>query len=495
MKVVFINPPFKSEYGRFSREQRSPAITKSGCLYYPLWLMYAAALAEKRGHDVEFLDASAKRMDSAKALDWLAQHKLPANVLFVLDTSTPSIHSDVEFAARLKAAYPKSFVVLVGTHPSAKPEETLRMNAAVDAVALREFDHVICDLAAALEKGAALDGVRGLAWIESGEFRRTEDMPYLETSDLDEIPYAAEFLKKRKDRGEMSERDYFFPAAHFPSIQIFTGRGCPARCFFCVYPQVMHGHKFRCRSAENVIGEFQYIVDNFPDVKEIVIEDDTFTIDEKRVRAICDGLIARKIHKRIKWLCNARVTLTFETMKAMKRAGCRLLIPGIESANQQILKNIHKGTTEEQILNYVRNARKAGLLIHACYMVGNKGETRSTMQETLDLALKLNTDTAQFFPLIPYPGTEAYDWAKDNGYIVSDYRQYCKEDGVHNTVLNLPDLSSEEMVRFCNDARKKYYLRPRYIMHRMAVALVHPSDLVRVFKAFGTFKKHLFGSK
>lgn len=495
MKVVFINPPFKSEYGRFSREQRSPAITKSGCLYYPLWLMYAAALTEKKGNEVALLDAPARRMDFAAALAWVEEHVKTDKVLFVLDTSTPSICSDVDFGSQLKDRYPQSFVLLVGTHPSAKPEETLRLSEKVDAVALREFDAIVVELAATLEKGGALDSVRGLAWMQDGAFRRTEDMPYLETEQLDEIPYAAEFLKRQKEKGEMSEKDYFFPAAHFPSIQIFTGRGCPARCFFCVYPQVMHGHKFRCRSAANVIGEFQYIVDNFPDVKEIVIEDDTFTIDEKRVRAICEGLIARKIHKRIKWLCNARVTLTLETMKAMKKAGCRLLIPGIESANQQILKNIHKGTTEEQILNYVRNARKAGLLIHACYMVGNKGETRSTMQETLDLALKLNTDTAQFFPLIPYPGTEAYDWAKDNGYIVSDYRQYCKEDGVHNTVLNLPGLSSEEMVRFCNDARKRYYLRPRYIMHRLAVALIHPSDLVRVFKAFGTFKKHLFGSK
>ena len=125
-------------------------------------------------------------------------------------------------------------------------------------------------------------------------------------------------------------------------------------------------------------------------------------------------------------------------------------------------------------------------------MVGNQGETKETMQQTLDLALKLNTDTAQFFPLIPYPGTEAYDWAKANGFIVENYEDYVLEDGSHNTVLSMPDLSSQEMVEFCNNARRKYYLRPSYILHRIWTGLKDPSDLKRSVKAFGRLKKYLF---
>ena len=132
------------------------------------------------------------------------------------------------------------------------------------------------------------------------------------------------------------------------------------------------------------------------------------------------------------------------------------------------------------------------MLIHACYMVGNCGETKETMNETLKLALKLNTDTAQFFPLIPYPGTEAYTWAKSNGYIELDYAKYCLADGTHNTVLSLPGLSSQDMVDFCNEARKKYYLRFSYILHRLRVGLAKPSDLKRSIKAFGKLKHYLF---
>ena len=199
------------------------------------------------------------------------------------------------------------------------------------------------------------------------------------------------------------------------------------------------------------------------------------------------------MQKRFKWLCNARVnTLDLETMKLMKRAGCRLVIPGIESGNQTILNNIKKGTNLKQVEEYIKNTKKAGLLVHACYMVGNQGETKETMQDTLHLALKLNTDTAQFFPLIPYPGTEAYDWAKSNNYIQDGYDHYCKEDGTHNCVISLPGITAQELVDFCDYARKKYYLRPRYIFYRLKQGIKDPEDLKRSLKAFGRLKSYLF---
>ena len=158
---------------------------------------------------------------------------------------------------------------------------------------------------------------------------------------------------------------------------------------------------------------------------------------------------------------------------------------------KQILNNIKKGTKIEQYEPYIRNAKKAGLLVHACYMVGNKGETKETMQDTLNLALRLNTDTAQFFPLMPYPGTEAYEWAKANGYIEGSYSNYNKEDGNHNTVLNMPNLSAEDMTAFCDYARKKYYLRVKYICHRIWIGIHDIEDLKRSIKAFSRIKKYL----
>lgn len=487
MKIFFINPPFKTEYGRFSRESRSPAIGRSGVLYYPLWLIYAAAVVENEGYRVEFLDAPAKRMNEENSLKYINEHG-EGTKLFVLDTSTPSIYSDVNFGRLLKEKYPDAFILMVGTHPSALPYDTLKICEKIDGVAKKEYDYIVRDLAAAILNENDFSEVKGLTYRIGDKLIDNENADYI--TELDEIPFASKFIKEH-----LCEKDYFFAAAEYPSIQIFTGRGCPARCNFCVYPQTLHGHDYRVRSADNVVREFKYIDKNFPNVKEVVIEDDTFTINKQRVTEICSLLIENGLNKRFKWLCNARTNLDLETMKLMKKAGCRLIIPGIESANQEILNNIKKGITLDQISAYISNAKKAGLLVHACYMVGNKGETNDTMHKTLKLALKLKTDTAQFYPLIPYPGTEAFEWAKNNSYINGRFDEYCKEDGTLNCVLDLPEVSSEEMVEFCAYARKKYYIRPWYIVHRLWVGIRNFDDLKRSLKAFSNFKKYLFSNK
>lgn len=483
MKITFINPPFKTEYGKFTRESRSPCITHSGAVYYPLWLIYAAAVCEKAGYEVDFIDAPAECLDRERVLQMLRDGG--ASALYVFDTSTPSIYSDIAFAAEVKDMYPDSFTLLVGTHPSAVVEETMERDSRIDGVARREYDYIVRDLAAAIDSGAPLTQVDGLSFRDGEQVIHNPDAAPI--TDLDQIPFATEFINRR-----LKVRNYVFAAAAFPSVQLFTGRGCPARCSFCVYPQTMHGHAYRLRSPENVVDEFEYVVNNMKDVREIVVEDDTFTANKQRTVTICNLLIERGLNKKIRWLCNARVNLDLETMRLMKRAGCHLIIPGIESVSQEILNNIKKGTTVEQIENYVKNAKKAGLMIHACYMVGNKGETRETMEKTLAAALRYKTDTAQFFPLIPYPGTEAYRWAKENGYIVADYDEYCKEDGTLNCVLSLPGLTPEELVSFCAAARRKYYLRPWYICHRIWKGLTDIEDLKRSLKAFRKLAKSLF---
>lgn len=485
MKVCFINPPFKWEYGKFSRESRSPSIGHSGVLYYPLWLIYAAATVEKDGFDIAFIDAPAKQLSVDQTLKRV-QDEAGDTKLFVLDTSTPSIYSDVAFGEELKQEYPDSFVMLVGTHPSAMPVETLNISQSIDIVARHEFDYIVRDVARTLRDGKNVDSVLGITYRKSdGTISQTPDAPHIEN--LDEIPMAAPFIKKYLD-----VKDYVFPAAAYPAIQIFTGRGCMAHCNFCVYPQTLHGHKYRLRSPQNVVDEFEYISKNFPEVHEVVIEDDTFTANKKRVVEICQLLIDKKLNKRFRWLCNARVNIDLETMKMMKKAGCHLIIPGFESFDDQILKNIKKGSNTRLITEYVDNAKKAGLMIHACYMVGNQGETHETMKKTLRAAIKFNTDTAQFFPLIPYPGTEAYYWAKSNGYISGKYEDYLQEDGTLNCVINTPELSSQELVDFCSYARKKYYLRPKYIFHRIAQGIKDPEDMKRSLKAFGRLKQSLF---
>ena len=191
-----------------------------------------------------------------------------------------------------------------------------------------------------------------------------------------------------------------------------------------------------------------------------------------------------------------RVDLKYETMVWMKKANCVLVTVGYESANDEILKNIDKRATSKMILEFSQNTRRAGLLVHGCFMAGNRGETRDTLEESLQLALKMMDDTMQFFPLMVYPGTEDYEWAKKEGLLsVKDYSEYVTQDGNHNSVLRMQDRTSDEIMEWCNYARRRYYLRPRYISYKLFQQMRHPSEIRRTFKAAKRFLRFLIPGK
>jgi radical SAM superfamily enzyme YgiQ (UPF0313 family) len=257
-------------------------------------------------------------------------------------------------------------------------------------------------------------------------------------------------------------------------------------------PQTLQGHKYRKRSIESIVQEFLYIRDNFPNVKEIMIEDDTLTADKKRCRELSEALIATGGH-RIPWSANSRADVDYDTMCLMRKAGCRLFCVGFESGEQSILDNIEKGITLDKIYDFISNARRAGILIHGCFMVGNRGETRETLQKTLKFAKELNPDTAQFYPIMAYPGTSDYEYFKEKGWVVSqDFRKWLTSDGLHSSVVSNPSLTYEELVKFCDRARKEFYLRPAYIFSKFRQMIAYPQEAKRIIKAGFTFMKYLF---
>jgi anaerobic magnesium-protoporphyrin IX monomethyl ester cyclase len=238
------------------------------------------------------------------------------------------------------------------------------------------------------------------------------------------------------------------------------------------------------------VEEFLYIAKTFPFVKEIFVEDDTFTVDRKRCREICQRLI--EAGSRISWTANARADVDLETLQLMKKAGCRLLCVGVESGNQQVLNNIKKGMSLKRIRRFFKAAKRAGVLVHGCFLVGNKGDNRETLEETLRFAKELNPDTAQFFPLMVYPGTEAYLWAKqENCVLTEDFSQWVTKEGLHNCVVQMSDLSNADLVAFCDRARREFYLRPGYMIWKLRQVVCHPSELKRTAKSLKTFLKFL----
>lgn len=479
MKILMLNPPFLDKY---SKSSRSPAVTKSGTIYFPLWLSYATGVLDKKGHELKIIDAPAKCLSKK---DTLRQIKQFHPQLVVIDTSTPSIHNDLDFTKQIKKMLPDIKTCLVGTHVSATVSEILpEKSDYVDFIARHEYDYTLPEVAEAIEGKRALSDILGISYCENGVLKENPNRPYIEN--LDELPFVSEVYKKYLDI-----HDYFYAHVSFPTVSIFSSRGCPSKCFYCMYSQVMFGKAYRKRSAENLFNEVVYITKNFPDVKEILIDDDNFSVDQKNVRKFCKLMIDNKI--RIKWIVECRVNLKYETMVLMKKAGCKLVVVGYESGSQKVLNGMHKGITLEQSIKFNDAAKKAGMRVHGCFMVGNPGETKETMMETLNFAKSLRMDTAQFFPLIVYPGTEAWTWAKRNNYIqAKSYDEWLTRDGLHNCVLSTPEVSSQQLVEFCNYARKKFYLRPRYIFMKVGECLTSREDFVKTVKAFKTFAKYLF---
>ena len=479
MNILVLNPPF---HPRYSRSQRSPAVIKSGVMYYPIWLAYATGVLEQDGFNVQLVDAPAAGYDLGCVLD-RAERLQPR--LVVMDTSTPSIYNDVQVAEAIKSRVPSTFILLVGPHVSALPEESLQISPMIDAVARREYDYTVRDLARLLDGSANPSSIPGLSYRDDdGAIVHNADRPFID--DLDALPFVSQVYRRH-----LRVEDYFYSITRHPEVTIITGRGCPYQCTYCLWPQTLTGHRYRRRSVANVADEFEFITRELPQVKEVFVEDDTLTVDQRYAVALAEELIRRG--NRLPFTANSRADVSLETLRRLKQAGLRLLCVGFESGDQDVLDGMRKGISVERFHRFRKDARRAGVLIHGCFMAGNPGETEESLAKTLALARQLNPDTAQFFPLMVYPGTAAYEWTKRKGYLTTeDFRTWLTLDGLHRSVVDLPDLSAEDAARWCDDARRSFYLRPRYILAKTWQVIAHPGEARRILRAARVFARYLF---
>lgn len=458
MRVAILNPMFGKD---FTKSARWFARSRGRVQRHPDYLAYAAAVVEEAGHDLLFVDQQAKNQPSDVFVDDLVKFRPD---MVVCQTSTPSIHGDIE-STRLFKERSGAMTVLVGSHSSALPEECLREgDGAVDVVAMGEFDYTLRDLA----NGTSLKDCLGIAYWNGGDIARNATRPYIDN--LDDMPFPA--------WQHLNIYDYRDGAKLYPFLTAITGRGCRYRCSYCQIPQVMNGHGYRTRSVENVVDEMERNLRLFPDLKEIMFEDDTLTmrIARDRLVELCEAIIRRNLP--LSWSANARVDLNdLEFLKLMKRSGCRMLCVGFEFGDQQILNNTKKGTTVDQMYTFAENARKAKLRIHGCFMFGGPGETWETAQKTIKMAQELKIDTAQFTGVVAYPGTTYYDWAKESGALIpKDWRDWVDHEYEQRTVVDLPDLSKDDINKLIDEGLRTFYLRPSQ-MFRMALNIRDMADV------------------
>ncbi len=456
MKPLFLNPPTYEDFdgGAGARYQASREVTS---FWYPTWLCFPAGMID--GSRV--VDAPVQRFTLDDCLAIARDFDM-----VVMYTSTPTLALDIATARRIKEQKPATVTVLTGPHVSVLPEETLRQGEGViDIVCRGEFDYTTKELC----EGREWEKVDGISFWKDGKIHHTPDRPPIQ--DLDALPFVAPVYKR-----DLPIAEYVIPHFKNPYVSIYSSRGCPSKCIYCLWPQTFSGRAMRTRSPQNVYEEVKWIVDNIPEMRELSFDDDTFTADRKHAREVA----AKLKPLGISWTINARANCDSETLKIMREAGLRHVVVGYETGNEQILKNIKKGVTKEQAIEFTRNCKKLGLSVHGAFIMGLPGETRDTIRETIEYAMALDLNSIQASLASPYPGTEFWDLCRQEGWIASE--AYIDDTGHQMCVINYPHLSNKEIFDAVELFYNKFYFRPKYIGRSIMKMIVDGEERKKLLK-------------
>jgi hopanoid biosynthesis associated radical SAM protein HpnJ len=462
MRTLLLNPPSYDDFdgGAGSRYQATREVWS---FWYPTWLAYPAGMLPNS----RLLDAPPEHIDQAGTVAIAQDYEF-----IVLHTSTPSFKLDVRTAEAIKKANPECLIAFVGGHVTAQPEQALAASPAIDMVVRKEFDHAVVDLA----NGVDWSRIPNLSYRVDGAIRHNPERLPLDGSDLDRLPFVTELYAR-----DLDYLKYNSPYCQYPYVSLYTGRGCPARCTFCLWPQVTTGHSYRTRSPENVCEEVKAMPRLFPQMKEIFFDDDTFTADPPRARRIAERLKPLGLC----WSTNSRANVDRDTLRVMKDGGLRLFVVGYESGNDQILKNIKKGVRTERARRFTKDCHDLGILIHGTFILGLPGETRETIEESIRFARQMNPETLQVSLASPYPGTHFYEYVQDNGFLVQDI--YNDEAGYQRCTVSYPSLSSEEIFDSVERFYRKYYFRPTYVFKALKKMAQSADERKRMLSEAGQF--------
>lgn len=438
--------------------------------FLPLGVAYIAAVLEQDGHRVEVLDLAIHKYDRA-AFQAIVERGYFKNApegkstwdVIGFTVVTPTANQVYRLADIVKRSS-DALVIAGGPHVTALPDEPLQQG--IDLVVRGEGEGTVRELCRYLQKippnsplgkGGA---VKGISYKDpsDGEVIHTPVREFI--ADLDRLPFPARhlFLPLESYKGQP------ILGARIPIGNLMTSRGCPYNCNFCY--KATFGRKYRHRSAENILEEWRELKNRYH-VREIAISDDLFNASPARAIELCDRIIDENLI--LPWSCpnGLRVdTATAELLTHMKAAGCYRVAFGVESGSQKILDQIGKHVALSQIETAFKNARKCGLKTTAFLMLGNPGDTKETMQKTIDFTKRLRPDFAQFTIATPYPGTALYDLVREQGrLLIDDWDGYDKYDDA--VFFEMNGMDKALVLGMQRRAYREFYLQPRYLMSKM----------------------------
>jgi hopanoid biosynthesis associated radical SAM protein HpnJ len=433
------------------RGARSPAF------WYPTWLAQPAALVpDSKLMDCPPHDIDIKRcLEEAKGYDHV-----------IINTSTPSLKNDCKVAEAIKQNRPETIIGFVGAHTAVLPAETLKASPAIDWVGRKEFDFTCKEVA----EGRPLETIAGLSYRDKeGKIKHNPEREMI--ANMDELPWVADVYKR-----DLQIEKYFIGYLLHPYVSLYTGRGCPAQCTFCLWPQTIGGHKYRVRSPQNVADEMAYMKKLFPQVREFFFDDDTFTANLPRAREIAKKLAPLGLT----WSCNSRANLDYDTIKSFKDNGLRLFLVGYESGNEQILKNIKKGVTMDEMRRFTKSCHQAGVVIHGTFILGLPVETQQTIEEHDPLCAGTRR--------LQHAGQPRRALSRHRALRDGPAERLVREegqdrpggnDGFQQSALEYPGLSKDAIFEAVDRFYRAYYLRPKPILRIIKTMLEDKDVCVR----------------
>lgn len=448
MRIILLNLPW-SQDGRLgvrsgSRWPFTSLAEKDGQIYYipfPFFLAYAASLLKKQNKNVRLIDAIAGRLKEEEVLDRIKNY---SPELIVVETSAPSFKNDLKILNNIRDRLVNCKIVLCGPHTSVFPEQILQEHSLIDYLLIGEYEFALLELVDALENNSRLEFISGLAYRKEGKIILNN--PRLTLDNLNNLPWP-----EREDLPIYNYNDGF-AGLPSPNVQMWTSRGCPFGCIFCLWPQTIYGeHKVRLRGIEDVADEMEYLIHKLK-FKAVYFDDDIFNIDRKHVLGICREIRKRNIT--VPWAAMCRADLMDEELlRSMASSGMYAVKYGVESANQDILDFCKKNMNLKKAYQMIKFTIGLGIKVHLTFCLGLPGETRQTVKETFDFIRSIQPHSLQLSFATPFPGTEYFRYIEDNGLFVSEsLHEY---DGNARCVIRTEELSSDDLERirvdFCNN--------------------------------------------
>lgn len=439
-KVLLVNPPFEKIYERTNIKGVAPSTP-------PLGIACIAGSLIEEGHEVKIFDFNLYNEENFREeLEEFSPNFV--GISFV----TPLIGEVKKISEIVKGFDKKIIIIGGGAHCSSFPEASVK-EACLDIAVAGEGDFTIQEIV----RGKKLQSIKGIAYKKGSKVQVNKKRDFIEN--LDELPFPAYSLyefKKYKTPSAIAKKN--------PVAWVETSRGCPFGCVYC--NKSCFGRTFRTKSPKRVAEEFKKI--ESMGFGEIHLTDDGFTTDIERAKEICRLLIKNK--SKILWstITGIRVDrVDFELLKLMKQAGCYRVYFGVESGNQGIINNIKKGITLEQVEKAVKLAKEAKLEVVGYFMIGLPGETKDTMQDTINFAKKLNLDLAKIAITIPLPATEMFNELDRKGLIkTKDWKKF-KFYSTPSSIYEHENLSWTTIEKYYRKFYRRVYINPEFVIKRI----------------------------